>query len=360
LKRVFITDCEGPVSKNDNAFEILSHFVPEGDKLFTVVSRYDDALSEVLRRPGYTAGDTLKLVVPFLKAYDVTDRKMKQFSANNIVLMPNARYSLQHARSISRSYIVSTSYEHYIEALCQALEFPFENTYCTKLRLDKYSIAEDERRLLKKLGQEIANLFVFEISAEARSLRDLSMEAQKTIGRLDEIFWKTVARMRIGEVYSKVNPVGGTEKAEAIEDITRKDGVALKDVMYVGDSITDEKAFRLVKQNGGLTVSFNGNQHAVRNAEIALLSTDSLATALVADVFLRFGKSQTLNLVAGWSRGTLQKSSVNEALVHRFLKMHPRELPKARIITRENMEDLASESEEFRKKVRGEAVGRLG
>jgi hypothetical protein len=35
-------------------------------------------------------------------------------------------------------------------------------------------------------------------------------------------------------------------------------------------------------------------------------------------------------------------------------------LPKAEIITRENMENLARESTEFRKKVRGKSIGRLG
>lgn len=360
MKRLFITDCEGPISKNDNALETLSHFVPQGDRLFTVVSRYDDVLSDVLRRPGYEAGDTLKLVLPFLKAYDVADEEIRQFSARNLVLIAHAGDLLRHVRSIAPAYIVSTSYEHYIRALCKALEFPFEKTYCTKLSLDAYTITSEEKDYLEKAGREIAQLPVFENPAETKSLRDLPEETQTTIRRLDEIFWKTIAKMPIGKIYSEVHPVGGREKAEAIKNIAGKDDVALTDTMYVGDSITDEEAFKLVKKNGGLTVSFNGNQYAVRNAEIALLSADSLTTALIADVFVRFGKMETLNLVAKWNRRTLENSSVNEDLLERFLKLHPRELPKAKIITRENMKDLAKESSEFRKKVRGEAIGRLG
>jgi energy-converting hydrogenase A subunit R len=154
--------------------------------------------------------------------------------------------------------------------------------------------------------------------------------------------------------------MGGREKAEAIKDIAGKDDVTLAEVMYVGDSITDEEAFKLVKENGGLTVSFNGNEHAVMNAEIALLSTDGLTTAVIGDVFVRFGKTGTLNLVASWGRRALEDSSVDKDLLDRFLKLHPRELPKAEIITRENMENLARESAEFRKKVRGENIGMLG
>ena len=360
MKRLFITDCEGPISKNDNALETLSHFVPQGERLFTVVSRYDDALSDVLKRPGYEAGDTLKLVLPFLKAYDVTDEEIRQFSARNLILIAHAGDMLRHMGSISPVYIVSTSYEHYIKALCKALEFPFEKTYCTKYSLDLYTITSEEKDCLKKAGREIAQLPVFKNPTDKKGVKDLPEETQTIIRRLDQIFWKTITKMPIGKIYSDVSPVGGREKAEAMKEIADTEGVALTDIMYVGDSITDEKAFKLVRENGGLTVSFNGNQYAVRNAEIALLSSDCMITTLIADVFIRFGKTKTLNLVAKWNRRKLENSLVNEDLRGRFLKLHPRELPKARIITRENMRDIAKMSSEFRKKVRGEAISRLG
>jgi hypothetical protein len=40
--------------------------------------------------------------------------------------------------------------------------------------------------------------------------------------------------------------------------------------------------------------------------------------------------------------------------------LYPHELPKVQIVTAENKESLVKESREFRKKVRGESVGRLG
>lgn len=360
MNRVFISDCEGPISKNDNAFEIMAHFVPCGDKIFAVTSRYDDALADVLKKSSYKAGDTLKLVLPFLKAYDVTDEEIRQFSARNLVLVANIKNSLRHIRSIAPSYIVSTSFEHYIRALCDAIEFPFKNTYCTTLRLDEYSITQEETEQLKNLGNEIAQMPVLEIPPEAKSFKDLSENVRSTIEKLDEIFWETIDEMRIGRIYSEINPVGGIEKAEAIKDVVNKLDVALTDILYVGDSITDEEAFKFVKKNGGLAVSFNGNQYAVKNAEIALISGDSMVTAIVAETFIRFGKSKTLDLVANWSPETLAESLGDKELIGNFLKLHPRKLPKVKIITEENMENLARESTEFRKKVRGETVGKMG
>src|SRR3990170_5033021 len=99
VKHIFISDCEGPISKNDNAFELMEHFVPEGDKLFTRISKYDDVLADVVKKPGYNAGDTLKLILPFLKAYDVTDVQMREFSAENILLIPNSKDTLEQIRS---------------------------------------------------------------------------------------------------------------------------------------------------------------------------------------------------------------------------------------------------------------------
>ncbi|MCL6578703.1 MAG: HAD hydrolase family protein [Candidatus Bathyarchaeota archaeon] len=360
MKRVFISDCEGPISKNDNAFELTAHFVPDGDKLFTVISKYDDVLADVLKRPRYKAGDTLKLILPFLKAYDVTDRKMREFSAQNLILISSVKKTLQHVRKVTHAFIVSTSYEHYMRALCKAIAFPYENTYCTKLNIDKYHIAEKEKAKLKEFAKEIAKMSMLMITKNTKSIEDFSEKDQKIIRRLDEIFWIEIASMESGRIFGEVNPVGGSEKAEAIKDVVRKVGVALADVMYVGDSITDIEAFKLVRENGGLAVSFNGNEYAVKNAEIAVLSENSIVTAVIADAFATFGKEQTLRLVENWTHEALAKSRVNKTLLANLFRLYPGELPKVKIITSENMETLAKESSDFRKKVRGEAIGQLG
>jgi len=360
VKKAFISDCEGPISKNDNAFEVTSHFVPNGDRLFAVISRYDDVLADILKKPGYKAGDTLRLIIPFLKTYGATDRKMREFSAQSLVLIQCVKDTLQYTRNIAHTFIVSTSYEHYIRALCQTLNFPYENTYCTRLSIDKYRITEEEKNKLKELAKEISQMPVIEIPSEAKSLNDFSEKHRKTIQRLGEIFWKEIANMESGKIFHEVNPIGGREKADAVKDVTERVGVDLADVMYVGDSITDVEAFRLVKENDGLAVSFNGNQYAVRNAEIAVLSENSIVTSIIADVFCRLGKQETISIVEDWNREALKKSLASPVLLERLFELYPKELPKVKIITSENMEVLAKESSEFRKKVRGEAIGRLG
>ena len=67
-------DCEGPLTKNDNALELSSHFILGGERLFTQLSRYDDILADMVKRPGYRAGNTLKLICPFLRAFGVKNQ----------------------------------------------------------------------------------------------------------------------------------------------------------------------------------------------------------------------------------------------------------------------------------------------
>jgi energy-converting hydrogenase A subunit R len=198
------------------------------------------------------------------------------------------------------------------------------------------------------------------IPPTARSLKDFSIRDQETVKRLDQIFWVEIAGMNCGRIFSEVKTVGGEQKAEAIRDVVAKLHVPLSSVMYVGDSITDVEAFQLVKDNGGLAVSFNGNGYAVKNAEVAVMSENSVVTAVIADLFCKIGKQQTLKVLLNWNRQTLRQSAAEPSLLDWFFTLHPSALPKVQIVTAQNMETVVKESSEFRKKVRGESIGRLG
>jgi energy-converting hydrogenase A subunit R len=360
LTRVFISDYEGPISKNDNAFELAENFIPNGEKFFTNISLYDDILADALQKPGYSAGSTLRLILPFFKAYGITDGQMENFSANNIVLIANSQATLHHIQAIADAFIVSTSYEHYIKALCKAIDFPYKNTYCTKVTLDRCTITPKEKNRLKEMAQEIAQMHPIEIPKIAKTTENFSQSDQAVIARLDEIFWAEIPKMFVGKSIVDVVTVGGEQKAEAIRDITKRLGTKLRDVMYVGDSITDVEAFKLVRGNGGFTVSFNGNSYAVKSAEVAVQSESNLVTAVIADLFCKLGKEKVLTVLSSWNYETLKKNGVDEALLKQLSTIYSDCLPKVQIVTDENMESIIKESSVFRKKVRGVAIGRLG
>ncbi len=103
-----------------------------------------------------------------------------------------------------------------------------------------------------------------------------------------------------------------------------------------------------------------GTSYAVREAEVAVLSDSNLVTAVIADLFCKLGKKQTLKALSSWSYDVLKKNQIDEVLLKQLSTLYPEVLPKVQIVTAKNMESLIKESSEFRKKVRGVAVGRLG
>lgn len=356
-----MSDGEGPITRNDNAFELSSFFIPNGGSFFAVVSSYDDVLAYVMKKEGYKAGDTLRLILPFLKAYGATDRAIEEYSRKNILLMPGAKKALGLLREMGMPvYMISTSYEPYVKAVCEALGFPLKNARFTKLTLDEYALGEGEAERLKELSKEISRMRPIKIPPNASSIEDFPEEEKRKIARLDQIFWGELPGMEAYRMIEEVNPVGGIEKANAVKEILDETGNAPSDVIYVGDSITDVQAMRLVRGGGGLSVSFNGNVYALREAEIAVMSHDALPTAIISELFFKGGKEAAVELARSWGRKAVNELPLSKSVKEAWLKLGGKEQIKLREVKEENLTELARESVAYRKKVRGERIGELG
>lgn len=358
--RQFNTDCEGPISLNDNAYELARHFIPHGDRFFARISKYDDILADIVRRPGYKAGDTLKLILPFLKAYGATGEAIREYSAQNILLVSGAGSSLKYISNKMPAFIISTSYEPYLKALCSLIGFDRKYVYCTKLDIDKYEMDAEEIERLKEIREEIDALSKLEVAGNITTFDSLPYHIKETVKRMDGFFWGEMSSMKSGEMFKEINPVGGVEKANAILHSLEVTGNDLRDVMYVGDSITDTDALNMVKRCGGLAVSFNGNGYAIREADIACISGHAIIVSILADLFSREGKEGVMGLAESWSFDSIKRHGVDRTLVDQFFHVFPDSLPTVEIINDDNRDRVTGESEAFRKAVRGEKVGNLG
>lgn len=362
--KIFVTDGEGPVTKNDNAYELSEHYIKgedvDGASFFTVVSSYDDVLAYIIKRKNYKAGDTLKLILPFLKAYGANNQGIIKYSMSNVLLMPSAAQTLNyiHIKLRMPLYMISTSYEPYVKTACNLLNVPFKKLYCTELDIDRYSMPEKEKLLLIKLSKEISSLKPIEIPTEANSIKDLSERDQQTFEKLEDIFWNTLPKMVAYTLIQEVNPIGGVEKANAILDICKSTGRSVSELMYVGDSITDVEALNTIKRGRGLSISFNGNAYAIGEAEIAVLSHDTLPVAVLAEAFNRHGLSGAQMIAEDWSYETLEKNEINPKQVIKLSELKVQ--PMVYMLTQDNRDQVAAESSKFRQSVRGERVGALG
>jgi energy-converting hydrogenase A subunit R len=359
VRRVFVSDCEGPISKNDNAFELVEKLIPEGARLFRLISRYDDVQADILHRPGYRPGDTLKLILPFLKAYGATNEILRRLSAEDIRLVKGAEDTLSLIAKSMPSFIVSTSYEYYVKSLCKITEFPEENVYCTRLDLDRFKIPEWESEKLRDWTRRLVKLTPPTIPPDANSILDLTVEDRETIAFLDEIFWNEMQRMAASDILREVKPVGGLEKVESIRDIVNKCNVSATEVIYFGDSITDAEPLKYVRENGGLAVSFNGNEYAIREAELAVLSDNTLVIGILALAFQKGGIDAVRELTMNWGHEKMSQM-FNSRLEMKIRDVYRSGLPQVEVINKNNKRRLIEESCSFRRKVRGEITGSLG
>lgn len=354
LKKLFVTDCEGPLSLNDNAYELAKEFIPDGDEFFRIVSLFDDYLVDFVKKPEYNAGSTLKLIVPFFKAYGVTGGDIANFSKNNVLLVDGARGTMELAKKSMDSFIVSTSYGQYVEAVCDNLGFPFENTYYTSLDVyDSFEISNNDSKKLFELKEIISKIANKEKEG-----------AVLDVDRLNRIFFEEIPKMNISKLVDSVVCVGGMGKQIAVEDILANLGIEKSSLMYVGDSHTDVEPLSFAKKNGGIGISFNGNEVAMKVAEIAIISENTIATSLLVDLHSKFNKDYVLEFVKSYSdnpKRAFESFRIGFALIDKFNGVFAdKDLPIIELVTDDNLEELTHKSVEMRKKIRGASIGSLG
>jgi energy-converting hydrogenase A subunit R len=159
--------------------------------------------------------------------------------------------------------------------------------------------------------------------------------------------------------------VGGEGKARAVRDSLKMTGNSLENVIYIGDSITDVKAFELVKNGGGLAVSFNGNRYALDVAEIACAADDAVALSIVIDLFARCGKEGALELADSWpdekpsQLALLNSLGVAMAVVQRLESPTTHGIHLGRV-TGDPKAKIRMRSAEMRVLLRGWHIGTLG
>ncbi len=355
-RKCFVSDCEGPLTINDNAYELSENFIPEGGELFSKLSKYDDVKSEILDLENYESGSTLKFILPFLKAYGCEDEDVENFSKKTLRFLPGARIVLEKIKKIFPSYIVSTSYRHYIKSLCDEVDFPFENTYCTEMSLDNLELSSEEKEELKEISREMIDLPEIKISENFDSMEDLPEDSREAVKKIDFLMNDRISNFQSSKFIENVNPVGGQEKAKAIEEISRNQDIPISNFIYFGDSITDVEAFRLVKERGGVAVSFNGNSFAVKNSDIILGSENAEIIFLISSYFKERDREELLNIVKDLEENIQDIEFLSEKGGD-FYRENP---PYIELSETDRFQKAVNKSMKIREKVRGKNIGELG
>lgn len=346
FEKSFITDCEGPLTLNDNAYELAANFIQDGDELFKILSLYDDYLVDIVKKENYKAGNTLKLILPFFVVENLKNNDLMDFSKNNIYSVNDSKFLLNYLKETMNTYIVSTSYGQYIEAVSNYMEVPFKNTYYTNVDMDILELSDEDREKINEYKKQI-------------------LENPTNYELFNEIFFKKITQMKIYDEIKKIEVVGGKGKKLAIDEIIKRDNININEILYIGDSITDVEPLDFARKNNGISISFNGNEYPLKVAEIAIVSPSAITTAVIANIYANHDKNKVLEFINEYNatddyEKLFKKYNIQETIKNKFFSIFEEKYPIIKIITNQNYEEILKQSKEMRNNIRGQDIGGLG
>jgi energy-converting hydrogenase A subunit R len=288
-------DLEGPLSPQDNAYEVLG-LAREGERVFEVISKYDDILT-LEGRENYEPGDTLKLIVPFLIHNKISECDIRDVS-REAGIVPGVKDVVAFLKSDGWDvYIISTSYEQHAYNIARQVGIESKRVACTKMPLDDYHLQFSD-----------VDLEVVE-DAEEKILGELypGDDEQKVKSELDGFFFGTLQENKLGDIFNEVTVCGGARKVDAMMKFAHSDD--LSDAVAVGDSITDFKMLETIREKGGLAIAFNGNEYSIPYADVAVANVDQRFLLPIIQAFGEGGRENAIDTAK-----SLENASIEEIL----------------------------------------------
>jgi energy-converting hydrogenase A subunit R len=253
-------DLEGPLSPQDNAFELMKLF-PNGDRIFKVISYYDDLLT-LEGRPDYEPGDTLALIIPFLVLHNVTEDDIVSLAVKATFLGGAVDLISKLQFAIWKVFCITTTYEQYAIHITNKLGIYAHDVACTPFPLNemRITLTKEEADLLRQTETEILTM-------------QPGTDDTRIKQRLDNFFWEQLPATGVGNLIKEVKPVGGRRKVAALQRFADSNSQPLAKWVVVGDSITDAQMLQTVEKARGLAIAFNANRYALPYATMGLAST---------------------------------------------------------------------------------------
>jgi energy-converting hydrogenase A subunit R len=200
-----------------------------------------------------------------LYATTYTDEELIGLAKDNLGLLPGSKELMKTLHNEWEIFVISTSYTHFAYNVTAALKIPKDRVYCTELNIQELkkgvlNIEKEVEILLKQIFQKYL-----------KNNKDLS----SVLTDLNHFFWEGEISDYI-KVMNQVKVRGGKRKEVAVEDISNRTGVAISQMIAIGDSITDINMLQRLTVEDGISVSFNGNRFSLKKANLAVTTPNNL------------------------------------------------------------------------------------
>jgi energy-converting hydrogenase A subunit R len=272
-------DLEGPISRIDFAAELGKKLSKKFKfnlretnmgQFFRMISNYDDYLVDIpgvkenLNIPEYQPGDTLRLMAPlYISCF--TDEDLIYLAKKKLGLLPGCKELMNILHKEWDIFVISTSYSHFAHTVTTALNIPKDHVYSTSLNIEQLS------KDLSSIEDEVQIL----ISKIFEKYLINNKELNCVIEDLNQFFWLG-SESNYLKVMNQVKVRGGKRKELAVEEISKRTGIPISEMIALGDSITDINMLQRLRDESGIAVSFNGNRFSIEHANVALTTTNSL------------------------------------------------------------------------------------
>jgi len=350
--RYVVCTCWGFITRNNDLRDICRRYIRDGEHFFDVVERYDRLTAYVLNREENSAGSYYKWCVPFLKANGVTDHLLYECSKDSLQLMPHAKRTMNYISNLIPSYITTSVLEHGMMEIQEQLNIPLCQIADTKLCIDQCMMGNADCRRLKDVAQQISSLKIPDSFYELNVPTELRPEDVEIIRFLDTVFPGKISDAGAMGLMESTDAMTSHRKAYRMLDIRRLTAIDLDSTMYIGSSATDFQPMDLVRDATGLSLSFNGEEFAVRGSNIAVLSEDTTVASVFTSVFADKGALTACEMADNWSRDYLRSMDFpDQSLMDAFLRENKDGLPEVYLVDDSNVDEVSKRSEAFRKSI---------
>ena len=348
-----IVEAQGFLTPCDSIRNLACAFVKDGGKIYDLLDRYENVVNYVLNRnDAANATDSSRLLAPLLKAYGTTDYEVLQYYRESLPVMPGAEEVMKYFLDTMPTFIDTKMYEHGAFALCERLGIPTAIANSSNLELDETDMSRKTCKDIREMSERIAKLKISKYQYEVNVPTELDDDEIAMIDTLDEIYLKRMNNTEAQDMMQTMATVSANEKAYALLDIRKNTQVDLDGTVYIGGEFIDFQVMDLIKDGNGLALSFNGSELAVHGGNVAVLSEDCTVAAVLVSKFYDTGIQGVFDLIDNWNRTTLEGPDMPDRnLVDEMLRRHPKKLPEVYRVTRDNVEQIAAKSEEYRKKL---------
>jgi energy-converting hydrogenase A subunit R len=239
-------------------------------EFFFMISNYDDyiidipGVKEKLNIPDYQPGDTLRIMAPLYVAC-FSDNELVELTRQNLGLLPGCKELMSILHENWEVFVISTSYTQFAHNVTASLNIPQDHVYCTDLNV------KNLKEGLNNIDDTV-DILVREIF---QKYLDNNKNLESVIDDLNEFFWKGSETDYI-KVMNQVKVRGGKRKELAVEDISKRTNTPISKMIALGDSITDINMLQRLKDEGGIAVSFNGNDFTISRATVAVTTPNNL------------------------------------------------------------------------------------